>query len=119
MITSLKTIHIKTIDSMHTCKQNENYKRRANHFYCSFHVKTLKSADVMDGINASVVMNNGEEITPEAVAETPEVLKVIPEVTSEVTAEVVEEVEMEITEMVAEVVASTSGETVRSLNTIN
>ena len=73
----------------------------------------------MDGINASVVMNNGEEITPEAVAETPEVLKVIPEVTSEVTAEVVEEVEMEITEMVAEVVASTSGETVRGLNTIN
>ena len=67
----------------------------------------------MDGIIASVVMNNGEEITPDVVAETPEVLKV----TSEVTAEVVEEVE--ITEMVAEVLASTSGETVRGLNTIN
>ena len=93
---------------MHTCKQNENYKRRANHCYCSFHVDTLKSADVMDRINASVVMNNGEEITLEVVAETPEVLKVIQEVTSEVTAEVFEE--MEITEVVAEV---------RSLNTIN
>ena len=119
MITSLKTIQIKTIDCMYTCKQDENYKRRANHFYCSFHVETLKSADVMDGIIASVVMNNGEGVTSEVVAETPEVLKVIPEVTSEVTAEVVEEVEMEITEVVAEVVAGTSGETVRGLNTIN
>ena len=36
----------------------------------------------MDGIIASVVMNNGDEITPEVVAETPEVLKVIPEVIS-------------------------------------
>ena len=74
MITSLKTIQIKTIDSMYTmytCKQNENYKRRANHFYCSFHVETLKSADVMDGIILSVVMNNGEEVTLEVVAETP------------------------------------------------
>ena len=84
----------------------------------------------MDGINASVVMNNGEEITPEVVAETPEVLKVIPEVTSEVTAEVVEEMEItglvaevveeiEIMEVVAEVAAGTSGEIVRGLNTIN
>ena len=56
---------------------------RSNHLYCSFHVQTLKSADVMDGIIASVVMNNGEEVTPEVV---PEVLKVISEVTSEVTA---------------------------------
>ena len=70
----------------------------------------MKREDV--GILASVVMNNGEEVTPE-------VMKVIPEVTYELTAKVVEEVEMEITEMVAEVVASTSGETVRGLNTIN
>ena len=75
----------------------------------------------MDGIISSVVMNSGEEVTPVVVAEIPEVLKVIPEVTSEVTAEVVEEVdmEMEITEVVAEVVTGTSGETVRGLNTIN
>ena len=66
-------------------------KRRANHFYHSFHVETLKRADV--AIIASVVMNNGEEVTPEVVPETPEVvaeeiartvevLKVIPQVTS-------------------------------------
>ena len=73
----------------------------------------------MDGIIESVVMNNGEKVTPEVIAETPEVLNDIPEITSEVTAEVVEEVEMEITEVVAEVGAGTSGETVRGLNTIN
>ena len=71
----------------------------------------------MDGIISSVVMNNCEEVTPEMVAETPEVLTVIPKVTSEVTAEVVEEVEIEITEVVAEVVAGTSSETVRGFNT--
>ena len=87
--------------------------------YCSFHIETLKGTDVMDGIIASVVMNNGEEVTPKVVAETPEVLNDIPEITSEVTAEVVEEVEMEITEVVAAVGAGTSGKTVRGLNTIN